>query len=329
MKIFLPFAIQDIGGTSTFAYQFSHALQERGFVVTSTFSWDFDVLFVIADCPLRYLLLAKILGKKVVQRLDGIYHPAVAGKKYWLYNLKMKITHRYFADTVIYQSQFSKESCELFLGNTRAHTTVIYNGVDEKLFTPDQYKSFDTPIRLITYAKFRRKDQILPLIEAVKLLNPQDFCFDIYGSLTPELLECIKPLPSHIKLHGKIPHQELPKVIKNAHIFLFSDQSACPNSVLEALASGLPVVAYNRGSIPELIKSGYNGEVIFLEKTDSFKASYPFTKKDYFVFSEKLKEVKGSCNQMGSKARLEIERKYSFLKMIAKYLAIFSSNKHL
>jgi glycosyltransferase involved in cell wall biosynthesis len=322
MRIFIPFTIKDIGGTSTFTYQFAQALKKRGYSVDQTFSWSFDILFIIADCPLRYPFYAKLLGKKVVQRLDGIYHPAVAGKKYWLYNLKMKIIHRYFADRVIYQSQFSKDACELFLGKTQASTSIIYNGVDEHHFTPATQKTLDRALCLITYAKFRRRDQIIPLIEAVKLLNPEDFIFDIYGSFTPQLQEDIGSLPANIFLRGKVAHQELPEVIRNAHIFLFSDQSACPNSVIEALASGLPVVAYNRGSIPELIKTGYNGKVIDLLSHNPFVLPYPFQKRDYESFALGISQISADLREIQFNTKKDVLQRFTYKKMIDHYIQL-------
>ena len=82
------------------------------------------------------------------------------------------------------------------------------------------------------------------------------------------------------------------KILCRYDIFLFSDQSACPNSVLEALAAGLPVVAFDRGSIPELIKPGYNGEIASIkDKSDPFAENYPFNNLQFQSFSIKIQEI--------------------------------------
>ena len=132
MKIFIPFEIKDIVGTATFAQKFSDTARSNSVEVSNKFSLSFDTLFIVADCSLWYPIIAKVFKKRIVQRLDGVYHPATpAGKWYPLYNLKMQIIHNFLADVVIYQSEFSKVSCETFLGRTRAgKTTIIYNGVD-------------------------------------------------------------------------------------------------------------------------------------------------------------------------------------------------------
>ncbi len=295
MKIFLPFKIKDIGGTATFARKFSDAIKENGVEVSSKFSLDFDTLFIIADCSLWYPIITKILGKKIVQRLDGVYHPATpAGKWYPLYNLKMQIIHNFLADTVIYQSEFSKLSCKTFLGKTHAkQTVIIYNGVDtNKIPTKTVLPANEAPTKLLTFAKFRRHDQIEPIIESVKLLDPEKFTLDIYGSYTENLNYLFENLPAHIRFQGKKSNEELLQVLHQYDIFLFSDQSACPNSVLEAMAAGLPVVAFNRGSIPELIKPGYNGEIADIkEKSCQFKDAFPFNAKNYRNFSEKILKV--------------------------------------
>lgn len=324
MRVSLPFKIKNIGGTATFAQNFSNAARKQGMRVSNKFSSDFDVLFIITDCSLWYPLIAKLLKKKIVQRLDGVYHPATpAGKWYPLYNLKMQIIHNFLADVVIYQSEFSKLSCETFLGKTGAlQTAIIYNGVDTdkipKKTIPRPGDPF--PIRLITYAKFRRHDQIEPIIESVKLLDPKRFTLDIYGSYTDNLASLFKNLPENILFQGKKSNEDLLKTLCRYDIFLFSDQSACPNSVLEALAAGLPVVAFDRGSIPELIKPGYNGEIANIkDKSDPFAENYPFNSLQFQSLSIKIQEIVKDLPSYSLRAKT-IDSKFQIGKMTELYI---------
>lgn len=326
MKIFLPFTIKDIGGTATFANKFSDSARKAGLDISDTFSLDFDTLFIIADCSLWYPLIAKILRKKIVQRLDGIYHPATpAGKWYPIYNLKMQVIHNWLADIVIYQSKFSKLSCEKFLGKTRAkHISIIYNGVDiSKIPVRENSRPLGNPIKLLTFAKFRRRDQIEPLIESVKLLDSEKFTLSIYGSYTKNLANLFKDLPENIKFQGKKSNEELLKILHQYDIFLFSDQSACPNSVLEAMAAGLPVVAFNRGSIPELIKPGYNGEITGVkEGSDPFLDKFPFNTRSYESFSEKIKKISTGIFSYSKNSRDSSVEDFNLQELIKKYTDI-------
>ncbi len=326
MKIFLPFAITDIGGTATFAKKFSDAMREKGFPITSNPRENFDVLLILGDCPLWYPIKAKIFGRKVVQRLDGVYHPATpAGKLYPLYNLKMKIIHNILADAVIYQSQFSKDSCEKFLGETAAkQTAIIYNGVEvEKIPKKDSSLPNRKPIKLLTFAKFRRRDQIEPLIESAKLLDPKQYTFEIFGSYTGDLKYLFENLPSNIVFRGKKQHYDLLQILHQYDIFLFSDQSACPNSVLEAMAAGLPIVAFNRGSVPELIKPNYNGEVVPIkENTDPYKENYPFKKKHYSNFSNAIESLSNHIIDYSNNALADSRERFSHVNMIERYYEI-------
>ncbi len=321
MKIFLPFKITDVGGTATFAEKFTREITKKGYAIVNTFCSDFDILFIIADCPLWYPIYAKMRGRKIIQRLDGVHPTWRLG--YQVYNLKMKIIHNFLADTIIYQSKFSRLSCETFLGETRAkQTPIIYNGVDtENIPSKTTLHSKGAPIKLLTFAKFRRQDQIKPIIESVKLLDPEKFTLDIYGSYTENLKSLFENLPKHIHFQGKKLNEELLQILHQYDIFLFSDQSACPNSVLEAMAAGLPVVAFNRGSISELIKPGYNGEIANIkEKSDQFRERYPFGADQYQGYSNEIQRISRDMDVYSKTARLTASEEFNIDQMIQGYI---------
>lgn len=328
MKILLPFEIKDIGGTATFASKFRSEAIKAGHEVISRFYYNFDVLFIIADCPIWIPIYAKLARKKVVQRLDGVYHPATpAGRLYPLYNLKMWFIHRFLADTVVYQSKFSQHSCERFLGKTRAeHTTIIYNGVDVEKIPARDPVSTNRPTKLVTFAKFRRRDQIEPLLESVKRLDPSLFSFDIYGSYTENLRPLFENLPSNTRFIGKRQNEAMLKLLSEYDIFLFSDQSACPNSVLEAMAAGLPTVAFERGSIPELIESGYNGKIIPVRTgSNAFADSYPFDEPQYVMFERAIVETTNNLPELTTHSRKLAATRYGLPAMTQSYAALFTN----
>lgn len=76
-------------------------------------------------------------------------------------------------------------------------------------------------------------------------------------------------IASHIRFTGFLSQAELREQFYRAHIFLHpselgadGNQEGIPNSMLEAMASGLPVFATNHGGIPEAIESGLSGMLV-------------------------------------------------------------------
>lgn len=329
MKIFIPFKIKDVGGTSTFASIFSEELKKRDLEVVFSFEKNYDILFVIADCPLKYVFDAKIRNKKIIQRLDGVYNPAANGWIYPLLNLKMKIIYRWFANFVIYQSNFSKLSCEKFLGKKNNNYAIIYNGVAIPEYKPRNDIKENSKIKLITFSKFRREDQIRPIVEAVKKL-PEKFHLDIYGNYSKNLSSLFSEINNYPNMlwKGQLPHSKLLKIISDYDIFLFSDQSACPNSVLEALGAGLPVAAYSRGSIDELIKTGYDGEITLLGKHDQFTNKYPFEKENYQKLAENIEKISQNLEFYKNNARKSSLEKFNLDNMTDNYLSTINKIIH-
>jgi glycosyltransferase involved in cell wall biosynthesis len=79
-------------------------------------------------------------------------------------------------------------------------------------------------------------------------------------------------LEQKITLLGLLDHKSISEWMKAANIFILpSRNEGTPNSLLEAMASGLPVIASKVGGIPELIQENIEGLLFKSDSKDDLK----------------------------------------------------------
>lgn len=91
------------------------------------------------------------------------------------------------------------------------------------------------------------------------------------GPLLNELQQLARELniAEHVSFTGFISQEELREIYYRSHIFLHpsqtghdGNQEGIPNSMLEAMATGLPVFATEHGGIPEAVENGVSGVLV-------------------------------------------------------------------
>jgi len=91
------------------------------------------------------------------------------------------------------------------------------------------------------------------------------------GPMLRELQELTRKLKiaNHVNLPGFVAPERLREIYYASHIFLHpsetgsdGNQEGIPNSMLEAMATGLPVFATDHGGIPEAIENGISGILV-------------------------------------------------------------------
>lgn len=109
---------------------------------------------------------------------------------------------------------------------------------------------------LIKACRLLRKENLTPeILIAGEVTNLKD------ESYYRELKRAARGLK--IEFSGWIPHQKLSAIYKRADIFVLpSYTEALPMVVMEAMASGLPVIASKTGGAEELVNDGNNGFLV-------------------------------------------------------------------
>jgi glycosyltransferase involved in cell wall biosynthesis len=202
------------------------------------------------------LIYAKRHGIRIVQRLDGmnwLHKRQNTGWQHYLrserMNFQLSFIRRWLADEIVYQSNFTRDWWNTVYGSLRKPSHVIHNGVDLRTFTPE---GEGTPpsdfIRLLVVEgsfKGGHERDLLNAVEAANLLSARldrKVELMVVGNTPVEMREQVV-CKSQASVHwsGLIPHQDIPRLDRSAHLLFPAEiNAACPNSVVEALASGLP-----------------------------------------------------------------------------------------
>ncbi len=140
--------------------------------------------------------------------------------------------------------------------------------------------------RLVQACRLIAKKGLLTAIEAMQKVAAEypkvKFLICGTGPQEAKLREAIEQrgLTANVELLGWLSQEQLLAEYQRAHLFLHpseltkeSDQEGIPNSMLEAMATGLPVVATQHGGIPEAVTSGRDGLLVPEHSPDDLAAA--------------------------------------------------------
>lgn len=157
---------------------------------------------------------------------------------------------------------------------------LAYHGIDLKLLAEKPIRQFrdgsdkTLPLQIISVARAVEKKGLRVLLEALsKLPENLHFRLDHYGD--GELMDSLRVfakslgISHHVTFHGAQPHERIIAAMDGSDLFVFpalvsasGDRDGIPNSLIEANARGLCVVASDSGSTFEVVKDGVTGVLV-------------------------------------------------------------------
>jgi glycosyltransferase involved in cell wall biosynthesis len=213
------------------------------------------------------------------------------------------------ADAVTTSSQYVKDRIPL-----PATTTVIPNPIFPERFKPTEHGTRER-LNLATVMNLYFKDKVRGLVDLFNALEKSgltNFRLIVVGD---------GPYKHAIEAHalrtgldiifcGRL--EDVGLVLSNSDIFVYyTHQDSFPNTITEAMASELPVVINNFGSIGEIVEHGHDGLVA--DNPEQFAEAL----RSLFVSAKYRREL-------GKNARASVERKFNWRTVVEQFLQIYS-----
>lgn len=324
--------VHGVGGMVSFQAKLTAGLARRGVEVCS----DLDdlpygaVLITGGTRRLAGLYRARRRGVRIVQRLDGInwlHRRLPTGPRHFLRaeyaNRLLALLRARFVTHVVYQSDFVRGWWGQAFGPERVPSSVIHNGVDLSVYTPDgPHERPADRFRLLLVEGSLQGGYETGLLTALELAGLLAARFPlelaVAGRISPDL-QAAAHKETDLPIHwaGLVPRDEVPALDRSAHLLYSSDlNAACPNSVIEALACGLPVAAFATGALPELV-TGDSGRLVPYGG-DPWKLEKPAVP----ALAEAAAEILQDQPRFRRAARRRAEQAFGLERMVEEYLEV-------
>lgn len=222
-------------------------------------------------------------------------------------------------DTVIACSEGSRAALASVLGTK---VVLVDNGVDVRAFSPPPERSARTP-RILYAGLLSPRKGVPELVRASRLLLDRGIDHElVIAGGTPdegpgdERAARAEDSPA-ARWIGPQAHEAMAALYRDADVFcLPSWWEAMPLSILEAMASGLPVVATAVGDVPRVVRTGATGLTV--------------PPRDPQALADALAELltdPGRRRQWGRAARELVEREHSEAVTVAALRVVYSRSR--
>lgn len=187
--------------------------------------------------------------------------------------LDKKILNSAFTVTI---SNFNKNVMIEECGErVRDKIRVVHCGADVSQFKPNFKKEDNRPFQILCVASFEEVKGHQYLVEACKVLKERGVDFQChfvgYGPLRNRVIQQVQKLglDDQIIIHPPRPRHEIVKMLADAEVKALPSvptkqgkREGIPVVLMEAMASGLPVVSSRLSGIPELVEDGVAGILV-------------------------------------------------------------------
>ncbi len=238
--------------------------------------------FQLLNMKMIYILkLLKSLDQKVIVTFQGI---DIQIDKKINYGYRLDSTYAKSLMNIIHSIDMFFSLSEniyhdlLDLGIDRKKIVMMPNAVEINKFSRNQIKKsgIDNKINLITIARFAKNKKgfdLLPQIASRLVNNKINFQWSIvgYNSVRIKDLPEMNNFKKNFLFFENIenlneefyPHSSLIEILKKNHLYInLARIESFGITIIEALASKLPVITFNTKGGNELIKNGFNGTIV-------------------------------------------------------------------
>jgi glycosyltransferase involved in cell wall biosynthesis len=266
------------------------------------------------------LRLARRRGAPIVVNQDGVAYPGFAGDRTEDLNRPLRDA-LLAADHVLYQSEFSKESADLFLGEPTGSSEVLYNAVDVEHFSPALEEPTGGPVLLLggDQTQEYRLELALRTLAALLPRHPGARLI-VTGRLVSAIDDLLDELELRERVHfvGEYAQRDAPAIFRRAHLLLHTKvKDPCPTLVVEAMACGLPVVHPASGGTVELVGNVAGVGVPHPESWDSDEPPSPE------ALADAVDRVLGELPRFSAAARTRAVRRFSLEPWLDRHAEIF------
>lgn len=180
----------------------------------------------------------------------------------WLARIQWRAARKWFemAESITAPTRRAADFFERGTGLTGVHA--ISCGIDMSFYTPDFSPRSENVVAFL--GRLDEEKYIHEAIEAVEKLQDLDAKLVIIGDgeMRPRLEARARELgiADRVRFTGRVSDEELRRELTNASVFAMPSRAELQSiATMEALASGLPVVAADAMALPHLVHPGQNG----------------------------------------------------------------------
>lgn len=290
--------------------------------------WRYNLVYALSNAPYLPRLALDCLKRHripIVLNQKGVFYPGwYAGD--WRGQNAIMAEAYHCADHVFWQSDFCRRAADRFLGPRQGTGEVLFNAVDVTHYSPVSARAEGPFVFLVTgkigrHLGYRLESTIGGLAHVRRA--GLDARLVVAGWV--EDLEAARAMAvrhgvsAAVDFLGPYSQEQAPQIYRRAHAYVMTKYlDPCPNTVLEAMACGLPVLYSASGGVPELVGSEAGVGLPVPEDWDSVHIP------DAMAIGEGMLHIADSATSMSTAARDRAMRLFDLERWIERHRTVFS-----